>query len=174
MNCPDNHSPPRSALKHSTATDLLTIDTWSQSASLEQLDTPDDLIMATNPTGQSPSRRHTTEGETSAASITPTSSAATSREDTAHIFRFFDLPRELRDKIYEQPVLMDHWLVPFYPEQDIHIEAEKLSMSLLLVNRQFRDEYTEMCEDQQALLLHDAFRSLDDASILNEVDMLRS
>lgn len=69
---------------------------------------------------------------------------------------------------------MDHWLVPFYPEQDIHIEAEKLSMSLLLVNRQFRDEYTEMCEDQQALLLHDAFRSLDDASILNEVDMLRS
>jgi hypothetical protein len=129
--------------------------------------------MATALAHQPGPHRHTTEGETSAASITPPSSAAKSREDTAHIFRFFDLPRELRDKIYEQPVLMDHWLVPNYLEHDIHIEAEKLSMSLLLVNRQFREEYTERCEDQQALILHDAFTSLDDASIINEFDMLR-
>jgi hypothetical protein len=97
---------------------------------------------------------------------TQTPLIATTREDTAHIFRFFDLLRELRNKIYEQPILMDHWLVPTYLEHDIHIEAEKLSMSLLLVNRQFRDEYTERCEDQQALFLHDAFASLEDASIL--------
>lgn len=46
-------------------------------------------------------------------------------------------------------------------------------MSLLLVNRQFRDEYTERCEDQQTLFLHDAFKSLDKRSILNELEMLK-
>lgn len=78
------------------------------------------------------------------------------------------------DKIYEQPVLMNHWLVPFYLEHDIQIEAEKLRMTLLLVNHQFRDEFTEWCEDQQALYLHDACKSLDDAIILAEFDILRS
>jgi hypothetical protein len=110
----------------------------------------------------------------SAESIITASSTSSLVNNSTRLFDFFGLPRELRDKIYEQPVLMDHWLVPTYLEHDIHIEAVKLRMSLLLVNRQFRDEYTERCEDQQALFLHDAFTSLEDASILAEFDMLRS
>ena len=100
------------------------------------------------------------------------------REDSAHIFRFFDLPRELRDKIYEQPVLMEHWRIPSLMvnghDHDRYVRGEKLNTSLLLVNRQFRDEYTERCSDQQTLCLRDYLDFSDTIGVLNVLDELRS
>lgn len=97
------------------------------------------------------------EDKTSLATITQPSAVATSREDNAQVFRFFDLPRELRDNIYEQPVLVKYWHTPtlLIDDHSRHVQGEKLSKSTLLVNRQFRDEYTERCSDQQTLCLRD-------------------
>lgn len=104
------------------------------------------------------------------------SSVGKSREDFAHIFRFFDLPRELRDKIYEQPVLMEQWHAPtiMLLDRDRYTQGEKLNTSLLLVNRQFRDEYTERCLDQQTLCLRDCLDFSDVIGVLNVLDELRS
>lgn len=104
------------------------------------------------------------------------SSVGKSREDFAHIFRFFDLPRELRDKIHEQPVLMEQWHAPtiMLLDRDRYTQGEKLNTSLLLVNRQFRDEYTERCLDQQTLCLRDCLDFSDVIGVLNVLDELRS
>jgi hypothetical protein len=93
-------------------------------------------------------------------------------QDTMDIFRFFDLPRELRDKVHEQPVLVEHWhMRPFtdLPDAGDHYfctKAEKLRTSLLLVNRQFRDEYVEQCMTQQVLCLSDLPDWIGDSSVL--------
>jgi len=118
--------------------------------------------------------RHMAEVGTSAAVIAQPSSAAMSREDTAETFRFFDLPRELRDNIYEQPTLADHWHMPPYAYDDFCVKAEKLNTSMLLVNRQFRDEYVERCLDQQVLSLRDCPHWTGATSILAALDEARS
>jgi hypothetical protein len=101
----------------------------------------------------------------------PSLGAAQGFQDTTNIFRFFDLPRELRDKIYEQPVLSERWRMPagdiFY-DRGFCTKVEKLRSSLLLVNRHFKDEYTERCLDREVLCLRSqvsnfcsVFRALD-------------
>ena len=106
--------------------------------------------MATTLSGKRGPHRHTAEGGTSKAIITQPSLVAKSREENSHIFRFYDLLRELRDKIYEQPILMEHFNMPtiMLDNHSRYIQGEKVSASLLLVSRQFRDEYTERCSDQ--------------------------
>lgn len=111
--------------------------------------------MATPLAEQSGPHRHMAEDKTSAATIAQPSAVATCREDDAQVFRFFDLPRELRDNIYEQPVLAKHWYMRPDMWDDFCIRAEKLNTSLLLVSRQFRDEYVERCCEEQVLCLRD-------------------
>lgn len=88
------------------------------------------------------------------------SSVPASANDSIRFFDFFGLPRELRDKIYEQPVLFEYEHLPTTSREDLITKAKKLRTSLLLVSRQFRDEYTERCAGQQALCMRDhcAFR----------------
>lgn len=106
--------------------------------------------------------------------IAQPSPVATSSEDTAQIFRFFDLPRELRDNIYEQPVLVEHWYMRPDMWDDLCIRAEKLNTSPLLVNRQFRDEYTKRCQDQQVLCLRDRTHWTGVTGILAALDDAKS
>lgn len=70
-------------------------------------------------------------------------------------FDFFALPRELRDKIYEQPVLFEYEHLTAIGELDWITKAKKLRTSLLLVSRQFRDEYAEKCAGNQVLCMRD-------------------
>ena len=114
------------------------------------------------------------EDKTSAATIAQPSAIATSREDNAQVFRFFDLPRELRDNIFEQPVLAKHWYMRPDMCDDFCIRAEKLNTSLLLVNRQFRDEYVKRCNDQQVLSLRDRTHWTGVTGILAAVDDAKS
>jgi len=116
------------------------------------------------------------EGGTSEAIITQPSTVAEALEITSHSFRFFDLPRELRDEIYEQPVLREHFNIPtlMLEGHSRHIQGKKLSASLLLVSRQFRDEYTERCLDQQILCLRDWLDFSDTMGVLTVLDELRS
>lgn len=101
-------------------------------------------------------------------------SVAKSHEDPAHIFRFFDLPRELRDMIYEQPILMQHWhtRTPMLDDHCLYTKGKKLDTSLLLVSRQFRNEYTERCLDQQTLSLRDCFDFSDAIGLMTVLDSL--
>lgn len=73
------------------------------------------------------------------------------------VFNFFGLPRELRDKIYEQPTLVEHEkLTPFANDDTCFLmKAKKLRTSLLLINRQFKREYGERCSGKQVLCLKD-------------------
>ena len=83
-------------------------------------------------------------------SFTPASANSSTR-----FFDFFGLPRELRDKIFEQPVLFEYEHLPTSSTYDFITKAKKLRTSLLLVSRQFCDEYTERCTGQQVLCLQD-------------------
>lgn len=129
--------------------------------------------MATSLNGESGTHSHMAESVPSEAVI---NLATKSHGDSAHIFRFFELPRELRDKIYEQPVLMEHWHIfsLMLNHHDRYTQGEKLSTSLLLVNHQFRDEYTERCWDQPTLCLRDYLDFSDNIGVLNLLDELRS
>ena len=75
--------------------------------------------------------------------------------DSTRFFDFFGLPRELRDKIYEQPVLFEYEHLTMSSMSDLITKAKKLRTSLLSVSRQFRDEYTERCAGQQVLCMRD-------------------
>lgn len=71
------------------------------------------------------------------------------------VFNFFGLPRELRDRIYEEPILVEHQQLTTFANQDtcFLMKAKKLRTSLLLVNRQFKREYSERCSGRQVLCL---------------------
>lgn len=83
------------------------------------------------------------------------SPSATSSNGSEGVFDFFGLPRELRDKIYEQPVLMEHQRLPVDTGEDFLMKAKKLRTSLLLICHQFKREYSERCDKQQMLCLRD-------------------
>lgn len=87
-------------------------------------------------------------------SATAVSSTIATSDSSEGMLNFFDLPRELRDKIYEQPVLFENQRLPS-TEKGFFIKAKKLRTSLLLINRQFKREYSEQCEKQQALCFRD-------------------
>jgi hypothetical protein len=91
----------------------------------------------------------------SAESIITASSILSPVNDSTRLFDFSGLPRELRDKIYEEPVLFEYEHLPAIGEPDWITKAKKLRTSLLLVSRQFRDEYTERCAGQQVLCMRD-------------------
>jgi hypothetical protein len=82
-------------------------------------------------------------------------SVLASVDTSARPFDFFGLPRELRDKIYEQPVLFEYEHLPAIGELDWITKAKKLRTSLLLVRRQFRSEYAERCTGRQILCMRD-------------------
>jgi hypothetical protein len=132
--------------------------------------------MATALAHQTHPHPHMAEGGTSEAIITQPSTVAEAPEATSHIFRFFDLPRELRDEIYEPPALREHFNIPtlMLEGHSRHIQGQKLSASLLLVSRQFRDECTERCLDQQILCLRDWLDFSDTTGVLTVLDELRS
>lgn len=73
---------------------------------------------------------------------------------------------------------MEHWHIPSLMLNDYghdrYTQGEKLSTSLLLVNHQFRDEYTERCSDQSTLCLRDYLDFSDTIGVLNVLDELRS
>lgn len=94
------------------------------------------------------------------------SSIPASASDSTRFFDFFGLPRELRDKIYEQPVLFEYEHLPANSEKDFITKAKKLRTSLLLVSRQFRDEYTERCIGQQVLCLRDHCETWGSSAII--------
>ena len=68
------------------------------------------------------------------------SSIPESANDSARFFDFFGLPRELRDKIYEQPVLFEYEHLPTISAKDMIAKVKKLRTSLLLVSQEFREE----------------------------------
>ena len=89
-----------------------------------------------------------------------------SANDSARFFDFFGLPRELRDNIYEQPVLFEYEHLPTDREKDLITKAKKLRTSLLLVSRQFREEYTERCTGQEILCIRDHCEALGATTVL--------
>lgn len=82
-------------------------------------------------------------------------SLTSATNDNNRVFDFFGLPRELRDKIYDQPTLLEHQQLPALGSDGINflMKAKKLRTSLLLINRQFEREYRERCSGRQALCL---------------------
>lgn len=79
----------------------------------------------------------------SGVSISTGSSKPAFANDSTRFFDFFGLPRELRGKIYEQPVLFEYEHLPMSSDADLITKAKKLRTSLLSVSRQFRDEKTK-------------------------------
>lgn len=76
---------------------------------------------------------------------------ATVLETVPSYFDFFGLPRELRDKIYEQPVLLQDKDIPEAIKDEYASTVKKLCTSLLLVSRQFGNEYRDRCAAHQAV-----------------------
>ena len=99
-------------------------------------------------------------------SIFAESSKPAFANDSTRFFDFFGLPRELRDKIYEQPVLFEYEHLPVSSREDLITKAKKLRTSLLSVSRQFRDEYTERCAEQQVLCMRDHCVTNGDKAVL--------
>jgi hypothetical protein len=89
-----------------------------------------------------------------------------SANDSTRFFDFFGLPRELRDKIYEQPVLFEYEHLPTNGQDDLISKVKKLRTSLLQMSRQFRDEYTERCAGQQVLCMRDHCQFWADHTLL--------
>jgi len=94
------------------------------------------------------------------------SSMTAAANNSTQFFDFFALPRELRDKIYEQPVLSEYEHLPTKSEDDLITKAKKLRTSLLSVSRQFRDEYAERCAGQQVLCMRDHCATWADRVVL--------
>lgn len=92
---------------------------------------------------------------TSETSTNGATSSANSSDGSNGVFNFFGLPRELRDKIYEQPVLFEYQHLPTTADGQFFIKAKKLRTSLLLVNSHFKREYSERCNNQQVLCFRD-------------------
>lgn len=93
------------------------------------------------------------------------SSKTTAQDASPPYFDFFGLPRELRDKIYEQPVLFERDWVPDRHDLHFELEVRKLRTSLLLVDRQFHNEYRERCEAHQVLYVQDHPEALEDRDL---------
>jgi len=89
-----------------------------------------------------------------------------SANNSTRFFDFFGLPRELRDKIYEQPILFEYEHLPTDSENGLIAKAKKLDTSLLLVSRQFRDEYTERCAGRQVLCMRDHCKYLGSKDVI--------
>lgn len=69
------------------------------------------------------------------------------------IFNFFALPRELRDKIYEESL---QFKKKFEPQHGVRLRARRIvAVELLLVNRQFHNEYLERAEKKTCLIIVD-------------------
>jgi hypothetical protein len=83
------------------------------------------------------------------------SSAVEAPTDTTHIFDFFGLPPELREFIYQQRVLLEIEQLPERSTRDFKSKIRKLRTSLLLVSRQFHDEYRKICASEQVLYMED-------------------
>lgn len=91
--------------------------------------------------------------------------------DNSKVFNFFGLPRELRDKIYEQPTLVEHEKLTPFANQDtcFLLKAKKLRTSLLLINRQFKQEYGERCSGQQVLCLKNCTDATEYVDVVPEL-----
>ena len=107
------------------------------------------------------------------ASATSSSTAIVSNSNTRY-FDFFGLPRELRDKIYEEPALFEYEQLPATNQYDWITKAKKLRTSLLRVSRQFRDEYTERCASKQVLYMRDHCSFVGSEAVLSSPDRARS
>jgi hypothetical protein len=86
---------------------------------------------------------------------TESSSAVRAAMDTSRVFDFFGLPLELRDRIYEHPVLLEEAYLPERSTRDFKTRIRKLRTSLLLVSQQFHYEYRKVCAPQQVLYMED-------------------
>jgi hypothetical protein len=87
--------------------------------------------------------------------ITGSFSAVRAPIDTSRVFDFFGLPLELRDRIYEHPVLLEEEDLPERSPKDFKTRVRKLRTSLLLKSRQFHYEYRKICASQQVLNMGD-------------------
>lgn len=78
---------------------------------------------------------------------------------TRDIFDFFGLPRELRDFVYEYSLTGSHAFQLSEDARDdsyLSIRADHLPVTnLLLVNRQFREEYADAANGKSALVMED-------------------
>lgn len=101
------------------------------------------------------------------------SSVPASANDSTRFFDFFGLPRELRDKIYEQPALFEHQNLHTHDGERFHTNAKRLDTSLLLVSRQFHYEYSDRCADQQMLCLRDYPDFLTTSPVITVPDKAR-
>jgi hypothetical protein len=90
-----------------------------------------------------------------------------------HYFDFLGLLRELRDKIYEQPVLFKYEHIPAINDKAWITKAKKLRTSLLSVSHQFRNEYTERCAGQQVLCMRDHCSVWDSYAVLQSPNRAR-
>jgi hypothetical protein len=99
--------------------------------------------------------QHTVDGTSSKLVISGDSLAVEAPIDTSRVFDFFGLPLELRDRIYEHPVLLEDEQLPERSAKDFKTKIRKLRTSLLLVSRQFHYEYRKICASQQVLYMED-------------------
>ncbi|KAI7337466.1 hypothetical protein KC315_g2299 [Hortaea werneckii] len=82
-------------------------------------------------------------------------SAVAQKEQTS-TFNFFNLPRELRDSIYDESLIFKR---KFEDQSGVRLRGRRLvQIHLLLINRQFRDEYLERAEKKTCLVIVDRDR----------------
>ncbi|KAI7212189.1 hypothetical protein KC333_g7253 [Hortaea werneckii] len=82
-------------------------------------------------------------------------SVSTQKKQTS-TFNFFNLPRELRDSIYDESLIFKR---KFEDQSGVRIRGRRLvQIHLLLINRQFRDEYLERAEKKTCLVIVDRDR----------------
>ena len=113
---------------------------------------------------------HISSGKNNAMSLDASASTsallmASDANEPIQVFRFFELSRELRDTIYDQPCMLDDKLIIAQneePESDVYyndpgnrlrIQAKKPETNLLLVSHKFADEYKERCKGRIELFV---------------------
>jgi hypothetical protein len=77
----------------------------------------------------------------------------TPKRPQQQVFRFFDLPRELRDDIYDQSLVFK---TKYASQHGVRLRARRSTiLSLLLVNHQFQAEYLERAAQHTCLVVTD-------------------
>jgi hypothetical protein len=113
------------------------------------------VVNNTTMANQVSTTQHIVDGTSSKLVIGEDSLAVGAPIDTSRVFGFFGLPLELRDRIYDHSMLLEDEQLPERSARVFKTKIRKLRTSLLLVSRQFHDEYRKICASQQVLYMED-------------------
>ncbi|KAF2764785.1 hypothetical protein EJ03DRAFT_16056 [Teratosphaeria nubilosa] len=84
---------------------------------------------------------------------TPAQPDAAARKAKTGVFRFFDLPRELRDQIYYDSLIFKR---KFESQHGSRLRARRMAdVNLLVISHRFREEYLERAERHTCVVVTD-------------------